>query len=79
MGAYCSPTVQALADEARSLRQKDPARSLTLWAQVDRMITDDAALVPFFNRVSIVAVSPDVGNVMNRDGYGPLLDQMWVK
>ena len=43
------------------------------------MVTDDAALVPFVNRVSIVAVSPDVGNIMNRDGYGPLQDQMWVK
>ena len=75
---YCNPTIQALADEARSLRYTDPTHSLTLWLPVDQLLTDDAALVPLFNEVATVAVNPGVGNVMNRDGYGPLLDQMWV-
>lgn len=43
------------------------------------MLTDDAALVPFINGVGIVVVSPEVGNVITRAGFGPLLDQMWVK
>jgi hypothetical protein len=31
------------------------------------------------NRVATVIVSPQVGNVINRDGFGPLLDQMWLR
>ena len=76
---YCNRTIQALADRARSLRRTDPAQSLALWAQVDRMVTDDAAVVPMINRVATVIVNPQVGNVINRDGYGPLLDQMWLR
>lgn len=76
---FCNRTIQALADRARSLRRADPAESLSLWAQVDRLVTDDAAVVPMINRVATVAVNPQVGNVINRDGFGPLLDQMWLK
>ena len=36
-------------------------------------------LVPLINRVATVVVSPQVGNVINRDGFGPLLDQMWLR
>jgi hypothetical protein len=43
------------------------------------MLVDDGALVPLVNRVGTVVVHPDIGNVMTRAGFGPLLDQMWVK
>ena len=43
------------------------------------MLTDDAALVPLVNRVGAVIVHPDVGNVMARAGFGPLLSQMWIR
>jgi YVTN family beta-propeller protein len=76
---YCNRDIQELADRARSLRRTDPVQSLALWAQVDRMLTDDAALVPLINRVATVVVNPQVGNVINRDGFGPLLDQMWLR
>ncbi len=56
-----------------------PAQSLALWRQVDRLLTDDAVLVPYVNRVSTVVINPNVGNVMTLAGFGPLLDQMWVK
>jgi len=36
-------------------------------------------LVPLINRVATVVVSSQVGNVINRDGFGPLLDQMWLR
>ena len=42
------------------------------------LLTDDA-LVPLIKRVATVVVSPQVGNVINRDGFGPLLDQMWLR
>jgi peptide/nickel transport system substrate-binding protein len=76
---YCNESIQAEATSARSLRRTDPAGSLEAWAQVDRRITDDAALIPLVNRVGAVIVHPDVGNVMTRSGFGPLLSQMWVR
>jgi ABC-type transport system substrate-binding protein len=76
---FCDPAIQALADEARSLRRTDPARSLTLWTEVDHRITDEAALVPFLNRVAVNLVNPNVGNVIIRPGFGPIFGQMWVK
>jgi peptide/nickel transport system substrate-binding protein len=76
---YCNQDIQALADRARALRRTDPVQSLADWRQVDRLLTDDAALVPMINRLATVVVSPQVGNVINRDGFGPLLDQMWLR
>jgi ABC-type oligopeptide transport system substrate-binding subunit len=75
---FCDESIQAEATRARSLRRTDPAGSLAAWAHVDRMLTDEAALVPLVNRVGAVVVHPDIGNVMTRAGFGPLLSQMWV-
>lgn len=76
---YYNEVIQAEATRARSLRRTDPAGSLAAWAQVDQMVTDDAALAPLANRVGAVIVNPDVGNDMTRAGFGPLLSQMWVR
>ena len=61
-----------------SLRRTDPAQSHALWAQVDRMLTDAATLVPMVNRVATVVVNPQVARVVNRDGFGPL-NHMWLR
>jgi len=76
---YCNPTIHALVNQARSIRLTDPAESLELWRQADRLLTDDAALIPLTNRVGAIVVRPELGNVMTRSGYGPLIDQIWVK
>jgi len=47
--------------------------------EADRLLTDDAALIPLTNRVGAIVVRPELGNVMTRSGYGPLIDQIWVK
>ena len=76
---YCNPTIHALVNRARSIRLTDPAESLDLWRKADRLLTDDAALIPLMNRVAAIVVRPELGNVMTRSGYGPLIDQIWVK
>jgi peptide/nickel transport system substrate-binding protein len=76
---YCNPRIQAVADRARALRRSDPAQSLSLWADVHQMLVDDGALVPLVSRVGTHVVNPVVGNVLTRAGFGPLLDQMWVR
>jgi ABC-type transport system substrate-binding protein len=50
-----------------------------LWAKADRIVTDRAPYVPLYNEVPVGFVSARVGNYQASPGYGPLLDQMWVR
>jgi peptide/nickel transport system substrate-binding protein len=51
-----------------------------LWAQVDRIVTDQAPWVPVDNSsTSAGFVSARVGNYQDSPFYGPLVDQMWVR
>ena len=76
---YCTPDVEANAAQARSLTFTDPIGALATWGEVDRMLVDDAAVIPTDSQIGTVVVSPEVGNVLLRPGYGPILDQMWVR
>ena len=76
---YCRPKVDALAGQAQTVRLTDPAASRELWARVDRMVTNDAPWVPIVNQSSTVFVSARVGNYQESPGYGPLLDQIWIR
>jgi YVTN family beta-propeller protein len=76
---YCDPRVDKLATEAQAEQLTDPATARTLWAQVDRAVTDQAPWVPVFNGSWTVFVSSRVGNSQVHANYGPLLDQMWVR
>jgi peptide/nickel transport system substrate-binding protein len=39
---FCDPRVDALASQARAAQPSDPAAARRLWAQVDRIVTDQA-------------------------------------
>ena len=54
---YCNPEIEAKAQQARAPTRSDPTASLALWTQVDRMLTDDAALVPLMARIGAVVVA----------------------
>jgi peptide/nickel transport system substrate-binding protein len=76
---YCDPHVDKLAGEAQTAQLTDPAAARKLWAQVDRIVTDQSPWVPVLNGKSIAFVSSRVGNYQYSPEYGPLLDQMWVR
>ena len=76
---YCNRAIEAKAGHALSLTRSDPAASLEEWAAVDRMLVDDAAVMPVLSSVGTVLASPTLGNVVLQPGAGPLLDQVWVK
>jgi YVTN family beta-propeller protein len=77
---FCDPRADRLAGDARAAKQTDPATARKLWEQVDRLVTDQAPLVPIFNLGGSVFVSARVGNYQDFPYYGgPLLDQMWVQ
>ena len=78
-GEYCRPEVDKLASEARAAEIADSATARRLWARVDRMVTDDAAVVATVNGKIANFVSTRLGNFQSNPQLGPLYDQMWVQ
>jgi peptide/nickel transport system substrate-binding protein len=79
-GGFCDPHADQLASEAQTAQQTDPAAARRRWAQVDRVVTDQAPWVPIFNQSGIWFVSARVRNSQESPYYaGPLLDQVWVR
>jgi YVTN family beta-propeller protein len=76
---FCDPDVDALARQAQAAQATDPAAARRLWAQADRIVTDQAPYVPVSNAPPAGFVSSRVGNYQISPGYGLLVDQMWVR
>ena len=76
---FCDPHVDALARQAEAAQLTDPAAARRLWAQADRIVTDQAPYVPLHTIGEAGFVSSRVGNYQQSPVYGPLLDQMWVR
>ena len=76
---FCDPHVDELARQAQAAQLTDPAAARGLWAQADRIVTDQAPYVPIFNEGLAGFVSSRAGNYQTSPVYGPLVDQMWVR
>ena len=76
---FCDPHADALASQAQAAQLTDPAAARRLWAEVDRIVTDQAPWVPILNEASTAFVSARVGNYQESPEYGPLLAQVWVR
>ena len=77
---YCDPTrkLDQLIVQAIDLQENDPAAAATLWAEVDRKVTEAAPLVNWANIRNPYFVSKRVGNVQGHPAYLVLVSQMWV-
>lgn len=78
-GWYCNPQVERAAAEAHDAETFDRAKARILWAQVDRMITDDAPVVALGNGATTTLVSARVQNYQSAPVVGPVLSRMWVR
>lgn len=76
---FCDPRVDKLVSEAEAAQPTDPAAARRMWAQADRIVTNQAPYVPVYDDSSAAFVSARVGNYQDSPEYGPLLDQMWVR
>jgi ABC-type transport system substrate-binding protein len=76
---FCDPHVDALASQAQAAQLTDPAAARRLWAQADRLVTDQAPYVPILNSGTAGFVSSRVGNYQESPVYGLLVDQMWIR
>jgi YVTN family beta-propeller protein len=79
LAEYCDPRVDALAARAEAAQLTNPAAARSLWAQVDRLVTDKAPWVPVLNEALAGFVSSRVGNYQQSAVYTYLVDQMWVR
>ena len=76
---FCDPQIDKLASKAQAAQLTDPAYARRLWAQVDRIVTNQAPWAPVYDKSTTVFVSARVGNYQDSPFYGPLIDQMWVR
>jgi peptide/nickel transport system substrate-binding protein len=76
--AFCDPETERLMRRAQRLPSGDP-RADALWAQADRRITDQAAVVPLVNPQGVFLVSRRLGNYKESQQRGVLYDRVWVR
>lgn len=76
---YCDKKVQAQMDKAAALGQTHQAAANRLWAQIDKQVTDAAAMVVMTNPRAITFVSKRVGNFQFNPQWQFLVDQAWVQ
>jgi ABC-type transport system substrate-binding protein len=78
-GRYCNPTADKLFTRALTSQRTDPANAHSMWAALDRVLTDDAARLTLYEERATIALSDRVGNYLLNPKYGPLFGQMWVR
>jgi YVTN family beta-propeller protein len=75
---FCDRRADELARRAAQLSPDDAAAD-TLWAAVDRRVTDRAAVLALVSPRAISFVSRRVGNFQYSQQSGVLYDQLWVR
>jgi YVTN family beta-propeller protein len=76
---YCNQRLDAKIEEATAAQTTDPTRAAEIWAEIDKMVVDDAVAVPYSNPRNPALVSKRVGNYQSHPLWGTLLDQLWVR
>ena len=66
-------------EKALALQPTDPLAANEVWARVDRMLVDRAAVVPLYNLRAVEFVSARVGNYQFNPFTHSLYDQLWVR
>lgn len=78
-GAFCDPEIDATIERAVRIQTEDPAAAGEAWAEVDRVITDQAPWVSLVNPIGVDFVSEGLGNYQYNPVWGLLLAQVWVR
>jgi peptide/nickel transport system substrate-binding protein len=77
---FCDPAVDRQIAVALAQEASNPQQAETLWQRVDRAVVDQAPLVPLTNLRAVDVVSKRVGHYQySGNGFGVLIDQLWVR
>jgi YVTN family beta-propeller protein len=77
LSQFCSRRLDALISRARATT--DATEAAEAWAQIDRLLVDEAPAVPLYAMREADFVSKRVGNYVFNPQFGVLLDQLWVR
>jgi YVTN family beta-propeller protein len=76
---FCQPDIDRQMNQADQLQISNPQAAATIWATVDREITDLAPWVPLVSLRFADFTSSRVGDYQYNPIWGILLDQLWVR
>ncbi len=76
---FCDPQIDAQAQQALALEQRDPAMAADRWAAVDRDLVNMAPWVPLYNPRALTLLSARTGNYEFHPYFDLLIDQLWVR
>jgi peptide/nickel transport system substrate-binding protein len=79
ISGFCDRSIQAMMDKANALGATNADAANTIWAQVDKKVTDASAAAVLFSPKNIDFVSKRVGNFTFSAQYYFLVDQAWVQ
>ena len=79
IGGLCDRALDARIAEATELQLTDLAAANDAWADLDRAVVRDAAVIPFSTIQQQDLVSHRVDHLTVHPLYGPLVAQMWVQ
>jgi peptide/nickel transport system substrate-binding protein len=79
MSEFCDPGIDARMQKAMSTSITDPVAADTMWASIDRQVTDQAPAVMLFVPKQLNFVSARLGNyTFNPQGF-LIFSQLWVQ
>jgi YVTN family beta-propeller protein len=76
---FCDPALDAQIGRAVAAEGTNSPGAPGVWAKADRIVTDQAPLVPLVDPTAVDFVSRRVGNYQYNPQLGVLLDQLWVR
>jgi ABC-type oligopeptide transport system substrate-binding subunit len=76
---FCDPVLDRQIARAAAQQATNPAAAASLWAQLDRKLTDLAILVPTVTPNEIDFLSSRVRNYLYNPVWGALIDQFWIR
>jgi YVTN family beta-propeller protein len=76
---FCDSSADRVMQRAERLQSTDPRSANALWARAERLIVDQAPVLPLDNPKNVDFVSRRVGNYQFNPQWGVLLDQLWVR
>ena len=79
ISGHCDQAVEAKMKEAFALSATDQEGANKIWAEVDKMVTDNAAAAPLFTPKHIDFVSKRLGNFQFNAQFYWMVTQSWVQ
>jgi peptide/nickel transport system substrate-binding protein len=79
MAGFCNKPINAQMHQALKLEETSFPKANTLWAKIDREVTDQAPMATMFTPKHLDFVSKRVGNFVFSKQFYWLVDQSWVQ